>query len=142
MTHYYEDNEDRHDPLVNFEPLDEYQQILLEDFYSPESRRKIVKMAAKLFRQQYGRKPIILKIQVNWAMDNAVDRGQKWKQTERPHNLRIFAAERLLEQMVNTEYDINLDWFAVQEQLRDQAVTTPCGSHFVDRAKYQTSNII
>ena len=142
MTNYFEDNEDRHAPLVNFEPLDYYQQILLEDYYSPASRKKIVKMAAYTFKKRYGRTPVILKAQVNWAMDNAMDRGGVWKQNTEPHNLRIAAAERLVEQMVDTEYNVNLDWFKVQEQLRDQAAPIVCGAHFIDRVKYQTGNII
>lgn len=126
----------------NYEPLDEYQRIVLEEFYSRESRKKIVAMAVREYKQRYGKIPKILKIQVNWAMANAFDHGGTWKQSQRPHNLRIIAKDRLVEQMVNTEYNVNLDWFAVQELLRDQEVPIVCGSHFIDKQYFTSPNIM
>lgn len=126
---------------VNFEPLDEYQDIMLKEFFTPESRKKIVKMATIIFKKRYGKTPSITKLMINWAISDASDRG-RWKQNTSVHNLQLCAAERLVERMVDMDYDTNLNWFDVQEQLRDQEVTTPCGSHFIDRQKVWSPNII
>lgn len=127
---------------ISLEPLDEYQNELIQDFYQPDNRRKILNMAIYSYKKRYGKKPVMTKMMLNWAMDNTIDRGQRWKQNERMHNLNIDAAQRLVELMVRLDYDIHLDWFTVQEQKRDTAVANVCGSHFTDRSKYESVNIV
>lgn len=127
---------------MNYEPLDEYQDIMMKEFFTLESRRKIVKMATIIFKKRYGKTPSITKLMINYAIADAGGDRNRWKQNVSVHNLQLCAAERLVERMVDMDYDTNLNWFDVQEQLRDQEVTTPCGSHFVDREKYWSSNII
>lgn len=126
----------------SLEPLDEYQNELIKDFYQLPNRKKILDMAIYTYKKRYGKKPVMTKMMLNWAMDNTIDRGQHWKQTERMHNLNIEASQRLVELMVRLDYDIHLDWFTVQEQKRDTSVANVCGSHFTDRQKYESVNIV
>lgn len=140
MTDYFE-TEHNIDP-VNFEHLDQYQAELIKEFYSEESRKKILKMAIHLYKQKYDDTPRMTKIMLNCAMNNTIDRRHYWKDSTHPHNLRIYAAERLVEKMADTVYYTNLDWFKVQEQLRDQEVPIVCGSHFRDKQKFTSPNIL
>jgi len=140
MTNYFETNFNV--PGFNYEPLDQYNAELIQDFYSIESREKILKMAIHLYKKRYDDTPKMTKIMLNWAMNNTMDRRHFWKDSIHPHNLRIEAAQRLVEKMVETVYWTNVDWFHVQEQLRDQEVPIVCGSHFRDKQKFQSPNIL
>lgn len=144
MTSYYESDKYLYNTQpISLEPLDEYQNELIRDFYSPENRKKIVKMAAYTYRKRYNKKPVMREIMLNWAMDNTIDRGQRWKQSIPMHNLNIDASNRLVEQMVDLDYDMNLDWFKVQEQ-KSFITSAPevCGSHFRDKQNFQSVNIV
>jgi len=125
----------------NYEPLNQYQVFLNEEWFTPENRKKVVSMAIREWKKRHGTKPIINTQFVDWAMCQVVDRN-RWEENFRIHNLRILAAERLLDRMVETDYNYWLDYFEIQEKLRDQEVPDPCGSHFRDKDFYISPNIL
>jgi len=125
----------------NFEPMNEYQRQINEEWFTPENRKRVVGMAIKEYRRRYGTKPIIITDHVDWSLCTTVDRNI-WEENFRIHNLRIEAAERLIERMVEVNFADGLDYFDNQERLRDQEVPIPCGSHFQDKEYYVSPNIL
>lgn len=128
-------------PVDHFEPLDEYQNMLQDEYFTAATRKKILAMAVCRYKKVYGTTPPVADWMINWAMADTIDRG-RWKQDISVHNLRIYAAERLFERMATMDYDLNLNWFDVQEQKRNESIATPCGGHFVDRLKVRSVNIL
>lgn len=125
----------------NYEPLNQYQDFINNEWFTPENRKRVVGMAIHEWKKRYNTKPIIHTDHVDWAMCDTVDRN-RWKENFRIGNLRILAAERLLERMVELDYNYWLDYYENQERLRTQETPIPCGSHFQDREYYQTANIL
>lgn len=143
MTQYFENLSGYNSNQQSFEPLDEYRNIMLEDFYSKDSRKKIVKMAIKIYQDRYHKKPLFYPPDLNKAMDDISDFGQRWKQSITPHNLRINAAQRLVERMVELDYFVHLDWFQVQaNKVHITSEPMVCGSHFTDHRKVMSVNIV
>jgi hypothetical protein len=128
-------------PIPNVEPDDEYQIMLHEEFFTAASRSKIIKMAVKEYKRRYGTTPYVADWMINWAMSDTIDRG-RWKQNTNVHNLQVSSAQRMIERMCDMDYDVNLNWFDVQEQKRNTTIAQVCGSHFTDRIKYRSPNII
>ena len=128
-------------PIPDMEPLDRYQVMLHEEFFTAESRARIMKLALYQFKKKYGTTPEVADWMINWAMSDTIDRG-RWKQTFQVKNLQIWASERLVERMQDMDYDVNLNWFDVQEQKRNTTIPSVCGAHFTDRIKYRSPNII
>lgn len=125
----------------NYEPLNEYQNVLNTEWFTPENRKRVVGMAMYEWKKRHGTKPIILIEHVNWAMCEVVDRN-RWEENFRIGNLRILAAERLLDRMVEMDYNYWLDYYENQERLRNQETPDPCGSHFRDKEYYPSANIL
>lgn len=129
--------------IPNVEPLDQYQVMLHEEFFTPESRSRILKLALYQFKKKYGTTPPVADWMINWAMADAIADRNRWKQNANIHNIQVWSAERLVERMENMDYDINLNWFDVQEQKRNiTSVPSVCGAHFTDRIKYRSPNIL
>jgi len=125
----------------NYEPLNEYQRFINEEWFTPENRKRVVNMAISEWRKRHGTKPIIHVEHVDWSLCDTVDRN-RWKENFRIQNLRILAAERLLDRMAELDHNYWLDYFDNQERLRNQEVPIPCGSHFQDRDYYVSPNIL
>jgi hypothetical protein len=124
-----------------YQPLNQYENTLAEEWFTPENRKRVVAMAIYEWRRRHGTKPIILIDHVDWAMCEVVDKNV-WEQNYKIPNLRILAAERLLERMSETDYNYWLDYYDTQARLRDQEVPIPCGSHFQDKQYYKSPNIL
>ena len=125
----------------NYTPLNEYQNTLNEEWFTPENRKRVVAMAIYEWKKRHGTKPIILIEHIDWSMCQVVDQN-RWEQNFRIENLRILAAERLLDRMAEVDYNYGLDYFDTQERLRDQETPIPCGSHFQDKEYYLSPNIL
>uniref|UniRef100_A0A6C0JRT0 Uncharacterized protein n=1 Tax=viral metagenome TaxID=1070528 RepID=A0A6C0JRT0_9ZZZZ len=130
-------------PIPDVEPLDQYQVMLHEEFFTSASRARIMKLALYQFKKKYGTTPPVADWMINWAMDDTIADRNRWKQTFQIHNLQIWASQRLVERMEDMDYDTNLNWFDVQTQKRDiTSIPSVCGSHFTDRIKYRSPNIL
>lgn len=125
----------------NYQLGNYYQEILATQWFTKDNKRTIVMMAISEWKRRYGNKPIINMDFVNWVLQDTVDQGV-WKEKCNIHNLRIIAAQRLIERFAETEFAYELDYFEKQAQLRDQEVPIPCGSHFQDKEYFISPNIL
>lgn len=126
---------------TNFTPEDQYQQLLVDEFFTPKSKKRITEMAIYLYKKRYGKTPFVADWMINWAMSDTIDKG-RWKQSTEIKNLQICSAERMVERMVEMDYNVNRNWFDEQEQLQQQETPAICGSHFKDSIKYRSPNIL
>lgn len=126
---------------TNYNPMDFYQQLLIDNFFTNTSKQKILKMAQYLYKRRYGKTPFVADWMINWAVSDTIDKN-RWKQSTDIHNLQILAAERMVERMVDMDFDLNRNWFDEQEQLQQQETPAVCGSHFRDKINYKSPNII
>lgn len=125
----------------HYNPLNQYDNTLEDEWFTPENRKRIVAMAIHEWKKRNGTKPIILLEHIDWAICSVVDKNV-WEQNFKIQNLRILAAERLLDRMAEADYNYGLDYFNIQEKLRDQEVPIPCGSHFQDKQFFISPNIL
>jgi len=125
----------------NAEKTNYYQEILAQEWFTDENKKIILRMAISEWKRRYSTKPIINKVFIDWVLCDTVDRNV-WQENCNIHNLRIIAAQRLIDRIDETMYNYELDYFEVQAKLRDQEVPIACGSHFQDKEYYTTANIL
>lgn len=123
--------------VVNYTPHDEYERMILEEWYTKENRRMIVKMAITDWKKRHGTKPIVIAEQLQYAMCHVVD-NKNYKRVWSVHNLRIIAAEALQGYFAENEF-ISLNGYdTVQRKLQTQELPDICGTHFIDKQNFKT----